>query len=168
MISNWYYYFRPDIPIKSIKLGVRYFLNFHIDQLITIWQVHIIILGIIIKQNVVIGIGKICVLERLPVITNPRFKRLNKCLHPILHLNKGKIGFRNGNNRWPCNIISILKYHIRTKGSLELMSRYNPTEKALWSCIFVKVSAPLKPLEQHIFQYICSIMYHCFIYCPPL
>ena len=85
-IPTWYYYLLPDTIINSIKVGVRYFLKFHINQLINIWQVNIIILDIIINQTVLNGIGLSCIIDRLPVITNYRFKRLHKCMHPLFHL----------------------------------------------------------------------------------
>ena len=97
-ISTWYYYLIPDTIIKRIKVGVRYLLNFHINQLITIYQSHIVILDIIIKLTVVNCIGISRVIERLPVITNPCFNILHKCLHLLFHTNRGKIGLMNDNN----------------------------------------------------------------------
>ena len=82
-------------------------------------------------NNVVNDIGIRCVIERFPVISDPRFKRLHKCLRPIINLERGKIGLRNGNNRRPCNIFSILEYQIRTKVFPDLIIRSNPTAKAL-------------------------------------
>ena len=40
--------------------------------------------------------------------------------------------------------------------------------KSLWTWIFIKVPAPLKPLKRNTFQYIQSIIHHWFIWCPPL
>ena len=108
-ISNWYYYPIPDIVTKRIKVGVIDVLNFKINQLSTIWQVHIVILDTTIKKTVLNFIGISFAVERLLVITNPRFKRLHKYLNPLLHLERGKTGLRNGNNQRPWNVFSILK-----------------------------------------------------------
>ena len=114
-ISTWYYYISPNILINSIDLCVIDLLNFHINELITIWQVHIIILDIVIKWILVNGIGLIILVDRWPVINNTIFKRLHKCLHSILHIERAKIGLKDWNNRRPCNIFLIIKYQIRTK-----------------------------------------------------